>query len=319
MAHENQLLVASLAEWNARGVTRGRLRTLVRSGELVKAWPGVYATRSAIQWGQNSPARQHALLASAARASVGRDSVASHQSAALIHGLALYPAPPALVTLTRTRARRSGRQPAAGVTFHTAALPEAHVTRSFGVQVTTVARTVVDIARTASFMSAVVTGDAALRAGLTTRAGMLSVCSACAGWPGVRQARRVVEFSQPGAESVLESCARVIFDEHGLESAELQASIAGPAFRYSVDFFWPAYRVIAEADGEVKYADPRRAIHQLSRDQQLRDHGYKVVHFTWRELHQTPETVVTRIRHAFGSPPPSDPPPAISYRLSSAS
>jgi very-short-patch-repair endonuclease len=303
-----KMRVATVSEWYAAGLTQAQLRSLARCGVLVRVWHGVYATRSAVEWSKASPARDHALLAMAARASVGRDSVASHQSAALIQGLDLFPRAPNMVILTRSPARRSGRRQSDGVFFHTAELPADHVTSLLGVRVTTVPRTVVDLARVSSFMSAVVTADSALRADnkanradFTTKEGLIAVCDACAGWPGIRQARRAVDFSDPRAESVLESCARVIFAESGLEPPELQFTITGPDFRYSVDFYWPRYRVIAEADGEIKYSDPRRAIRQLERDQRLRDHGYKVVHFTWRELFKNPQAVIERIRKAFAS------------------
>jgi very-short-patch-repair endonuclease len=179
------------------------------------------------------------------------------------------------------------------------------VTTVLGAKVTTVPRTVADIARGSTFMSGVVTADAALRTddGFT-KAAFTTVCDECAGWPGIRQARRVVDFADPRAESVLESCARVVFHEHGLEPPELQFTITGPDFRYTVDFYWPKYRVIAEADGAVKYSDPQRALRQLERDQQLRDNGDKVVHFTWRELFKTPTAVPDRVRRAFATPSP---------------
>jgi hypothetical protein len=297
-------LVAGAGEWQRLGVTPARLRSLTRSGELARVWHGVYSTRAAVEWAKTNPARGHALRVMAACASVGRDSTASHQSAALIHGLDLFPAAPNMVFLTRPQARRSSRLRSDGVCFHTAELPDEHVTRIFGMRVTTVARTVVDLARTSPFQSAVVTADSALRADLTTKAALVSVCSACAGWPGVRQARRAVEFSDPRAESVLESCARVIFEEHGIEPPDLQTTLTGPNFRYSVDFSWPRHRVIAEADGEVKYSNPRRAIRQLERDQQLRDLGYTVIHFTWRELFQNPAAVIARIRKALTATAP---------------
>ena len=296
--------VASVAEWRATGLTEARIRSLVRSGALVRVWHGVYATRSAVEWAKGSPARGHALLVIAARASVGRDSVASHQSAALIHGLDLFPRAADTVILTRPTARRSSRLRASALFFHAAELPDDHVTQLLGARVTTVPRTVVDLARVSSFISAVVTADSALRAGATTKEALIATCDACARWPGIRQARRAVEFSDSRAESVLESCARVIFAEHGLDPPELQFTVTGPDFRYSVDFYWPKYRVIAEADGEIKYSDPRRAIRQLERDQRLRDHGYKVIHFTWRELFQNPRAVIERIRKAFASPTP---------------
>jgi very-short-patch-repair endonuclease len=293
--------VLSAAEWRRAGLSDGRIRSLIRSGGLIRVWYSVYATRSAIEWSNVSPARGHALLVIAAAASVGRDSVASHQSAALIHGLDLFPAPPDRVTMTRTRTRSSGRRKSDGIFFHTAELPDGHVTKQLGARVTSVPRTVVDLARVSPFMSGVVTADSALREGLTTKAALLATCHDCPRWPGIRKARRVVDFANPGAESVLESCARVIFDEHGLEAPELQFTVAGPDFRYSVDFYWPRHRVIAEADGAIKYSDQRAAIRQLKRDQQLRDLGYKVVHFTWGELFQNPEEVIARIRKAFAS------------------
>ena len=302
--------VRNVAEWYADGLTRAQLRSLVRSGGLIRVWPAVYATRSAVEWGKTNPQRGQALRVMAARAAVGRDSVASHQSAALIHGLDLFPRPPEVLILTRPPNRRGARRKSDGIFFHTAELPDDHVTTVLGVRVTTVARTVVDIARASSFMSSVVTADSALRAALvaehdstfTTKEALISVCDACARWPGARNARRAADFADPRAESVLESCARVIFHEHGLEPPELQYTITGPDFRYTVDFYWPRHRVIAEADGEAKYSDPRRAIHQLERDQQLRDNGDKVVHFTWRELFKTPRSVSDRIRKACGLP-----------------
>lgn len=301
-----QMRVRSVADWYADGLTRGQLRSLTRSGDLVRVWPAVYATRSAVKWAEASPKRGHALLVIAARASVGHDSVASHQSAALIHGIDLFPRPPDMVVLTRPPVRRSGRRRSDGIFFHTAELPDDHVTKVLGAAVTNVTRTVVDIARTSSFMSGVVTADSALRAAWASDAGapfvtkesLVAICDTCVGWPGIRNARRVVHFADPRAESVLESCARVVFHEHGLEPPELQYTITGPDFRYTVDFYWPSYRVIAEADGEIKYSEPRRALRQLERDQRLRDHGDKVVHFTWRELFKTPGAVSDRIRRA---------------------
>ncbi len=83
----SDIRVLSAGEWRALGLTEARIRSLVRSGELIRVWHSAYATRSAVEWSKGSPARGHALRVIAAAASVGRDSVASHQSAALIHGL----------------------------------------------------------------------------------------------------------------------------------------------------------------------------------------------------------------------------------------
>jgi very-short-patch-repair endonuclease len=59
--------------------------------------------------------------------------------------------------------------------------------------------------------------------------------------------------------------------------------------------------VIAEADGLVKYNDRGDLLAERERDHLLREAGYTVVHFTWRELFQTPEVVIARIRKALAA------------------
>jgi hypothetical protein len=293
--------IATLAEWRRAGLTETALRAMVKSGELVRVWHGVYATARAVQFGKTSPAASHATRVAAVRAATGQEWVASHHSAALIHDLDLFPDAPDVVTLTRQSSNRLNRLRSTGVVVHTAGLPSQHVTKKFAQPVTTVARTVVDIARTSTFMSAVVTADSALRADAASKGAMLQVCDTCPGWPGIHKARRAIGFADHRSGSVLESRARVIFEEHGIEPPELQKTITGPDFRYTVDFYWDKYRVIAETDGALKYADPQKARQQLLRDQKLRDANYKVVHFTWAEFFANAAAVIKRLHAAFAA------------------
>jgi Protein of unknown function (DUF559) len=174
------------------------------------------------------------------------------------------------------------------------------VTRLYNLPVTTAARTVMDLARTLPFMDAVVVADSALQQEKATKPELHQILKESAGWPGVKQARQVIEFADERAESPLESAARVVFEQSGLEPPELQATIHGPTFAYRVDFLWRAQQVIAEADGLVKYNDRKDLLAERERDHQLREAGYTVVHFTWQELFQTPDVVITRIRKALG-------------------
>ena len=278
------------------------LRTLTSSGDLVRMRQGVYATRKAVDWANDDPVRNHVLQIMAARTWVGRDAVASHHSAATFHRLDLLKSlPDKTVTLTLPAPRRWNRPPPAGVVFHCAELAPRHVTRLYNLPVTTAARTVVDLARTLPFMDAVVVADSALHAEKATKPELRQVLDACVRWPGITQARRVVAFADERAGSPLESAARVVFDEFGLDPPELQVTIHLPAHSFLVDFFWQAHRVIVEADGLAKYTADKDLIAQFQRDRLLRDAGYKVVHFTWRELFKTPELVIARIRQAFVS------------------
>jgi very-short-patch-repair endonuclease len=287
--------VAAVAEWRDAGITESRLKALVRSGSLARVRRGVYATRAAIDSAAVSPRRGHALRVAAVASAVGRDAVASHHSAALVHGINLLSQPADTVALTRPPAERASGRRSDGIVFHAAELPAGHVTSRYGLLVTTAARTVVDLARTTSFGAAVVAADSALQAEITTKGELLAVAGVCGRWPGIQQARRVIEFSDERAESTLESCARVAFAEAGLEPPELQVTVHGPDWSYRVDLCWPKHRVIAEADGLAIYNSRKDLARQFERDRLLRDAGYQVSHFTWHELMNTPEIVTGRI------------------------
>lgn len=243
---------------------------------------------------------EHALRVAACLALAERGCVASHWSAAVIHGLDLVGYPKSLaVDLTKppgTGSKR-GRQ---GVRVHTAALPARHRTARAGIPVTTVPRTVVDLARAASFRAGVVVADSALRDKLASRREFDTVIEDCTRWPGIQQARRVVAFSDERSESALESISRVVFAEHGLPPPELQVWVGGEEGAVGrADFLWDAYRTIGEANGLTKYSNPAQALAQLQRDARLREAGFEVVHFTWREVNYTPGRVVASIRAAF--------------------
>jgi hypothetical protein len=297
----SNMTIGTAAAWRAAGVSESRLATLVRSGELIKIRYGVYATAAILAEAKADPRLQHAVEVGAATARTEKG-VASHQSAAQLHGLNLLHRPAAgMVTLTMPPGTRTGRHGHANVVHRVAELPDKHVIRLHGVPVTTVARTVADIARTSTFMEGVVTADSALRERYTSKTELRRVLASCERWPGVSRARSVVEFSSAASESVLESCARVSFRDQGLPPPEPQVSIIDHSGHRiaRVDFLWRSFWTIAEADGLLKYNGRDDAIAELKRDRLLREAGFEVVHFTWKELFAEPARVAARIREAF--------------------
>jgi len=297
--------IATTAQWAARGVSAERLRQLVRTGDLVPLRRGVYARADSLASSADDPARVHALRVAAALLPARALACASHQSAAILHGLDLLERPQeSLVTLTRPPHVRGSRAGGNDLKVHAATLSPGHVTKHYGLPVTSVARTVIDLARALPFQHGVVVADSALHARKTTHDELDLVLAACSAWPGGERARHVVAFSDHRAESVLESCARVTFDERGLPPPELQVDIGDDQIIGRVDFYWGQYLTIAEADGMIKYADAGRAVRQLERDQLLREAGFKVVHFTWRQLFRETDRLIARIREAFARPGP---------------
>jgi Protein of unknown function (DUF559) len=271
---------------------------MVRRGVLVPVGHGAYA-RAAVATVASGPAGEQALRLASVLAVASPGDVGSHHSAAVIHGLDLLGWLPPYVGVTRPPG--GSKKSRAGVNAHIAALPPEHVTTRGGIRLTSVARTVVDLARASSFRSGVVVADSALRSNQTSKAELQSVITDCARWPGISRAKLVVEFADGLSESVLESISRVAFRDQGLPAPELQVWVGGDdeGVIGRADFLWRRYSTIGEADGAVKYKDTARAISQLRRDAQLRAAGFEVVHFTWDEIARTPSRVAASLREAF--------------------
>ena len=295
------------AELLAAGLSAGRIRRLVRDGTLVRLRSGAYAPMATVTSLQRAPRDQttkqagEQLLAVAATLAVTSSrSVGSHRSAALVYGLGLVGGPESVTEITRTPGGRGSRTGDLGVLVHIAALPPGHVVSYRGVPLTSVPRTVIDLARTLPFAEGVAVADSALHARLTSKSELATVISDCGRWPGLRRAREVTAFSDARAESVLESLSRAAFRQAGLPPPDLQVWVGDDGEVIGrVDFLWRRYRTIGEADGALKYQTPARARSQLERDARLRAAGYEVVHFTWPQITRAPAQVIEDIQVAF--------------------
>ena len=272
---------------------------MVHRGVLVAVGRGVYARAATAARMASTPVGEHALRLASVLAVTKPGDAGSHHSAALIHGLDLLGPGPLDVTVTRPPGGSQKGRP--GVRLHISALPPEHVVERGSIRLTSVARTVVDLARTSSFQSGVVVADSALRMKRVSKAELQSVITDCVRWPGICQAKLVVEFADGRSESALESVSRVAFRDQGLPPPELQVWVGGDddGVVGRADFLWRRCRTIGEADGAVKYKDTGRAISQLRRDALLRAAGFEVVHFTWAEIVRTPGQVAASLREAF--------------------
>jgi hypothetical protein len=280
------------------GVTEWQIRRQVQIGAWVRVRRDVYVPATTIERLRGNPARTTALRAAAALGATRSGGVVTHLSAAVIHGLDLLDPPPPGVDLTRPQGSRRVND-IRGVRLRSALIPPQDVTSQYGVPVTTVTRTVVDLARTLDLASALVVADSALRLhpGLDLR----ECLDRCKGLAGSRTAARVIHHADGRAASALESMGRARFIESALPDPEIGVWIfeAVPKPRQA-DFLWRCRRVIGESDGLAKYRmDPHRIGEERIRDEQLREAGYEVVHFLWKEPRYSPESVVRRVQRAF--------------------
>lgn len=287
--------IRTTAELQRKGNSAAQINTMVRRGTLIQVRRGVYARAEMVAELTKRPDGDHLLQTAAALATLG-PAVASHESAAAIHGMALL-AKPRIVTLTRPPG--GNRSPRPRTRLHCTQLSADHVTVVHGMRVTTAARTVIDLARSLEFRAGVVTADSALHDNLVTKPELEALLAALAQRAGGRRVAAVVAFADGRAESVLESVARVVFKDCGLPPPELQVWVGGAETVGRVDFLWRRYRTVVEVDGLMKYADPARAVLQLERDRRLRDAGFEVVHLTWQDITENPPYVAAAIRAAF--------------------
>jgi hypothetical protein len=299
--------VRTATELLSAGLSAGRIRRLARDGALVRLRSGVYAPATAVTSLMRAPrdqttrqAGEQLLAVAAALAVTGPGVVGSHHSAARIYGLGVVSSERPATEITRPPGERGGHAGRAGVRVHIAALPAEHVVSYRGVLLTSVPRTVIDLARTLPFAQGVAVVDSALYSGLTSKSELATVISDCGRWPGLRRAREVTAFSDARSESVLESLSRAAFSQAGLPPPDLQVWVGDDGEVIGrVDFLWRRYRTIGEADGALKYQTPARARTQLERDARLRAAGYEVVHFTWPQITRAPAQVIEDIQVAF--------------------
>jgi hypothetical protein len=193
-----------------------------------------------------------------------------------------------------TRPRVGGGQRRSLVEVHTSPLSERDLIMVGSLAVTSLARTVVDLARTLPFEQAVAAGDRALATGLPPAA-LEPVLDDMRGWPGVRQARRVVDFLDARSESPGGSVSRVRFAAYLMPPPEPQYRVYDDLGHLvgRADFGWEEQRVLGEFDGEIKYEKllrPGETVRDVlrrekEREQALRDLGWEIVRWMWADLY----------------------------------
>ncbi|TQM02222.1 type IV toxin-antitoxin system AbiEi family antitoxin domain-containing protein [Pseudonocardia kunmingensis] len=290
----------------AAGFSDDEVRRLVREGRLTPLRRGVYVEGAV----PDDVLARHVLQVEAALAQLAGDAVVSHVSAAVLHGLSIWRVPLGRVHVTR--ARRNGGRCGVLVHVHTAALDPAEVVTIGGLRVTSLARTVADLARSLPFEQAVVLADSAMfhrRRDRVERADLIAALERAPRWPGSPAARRVIAFAEGLSESVGESRSRVALAAAGVAPPVLQWKVhaaATGAFIGRVDFAWPERRVVAEFDGLVKYGrtlrpgqDPVEVlVAEKVREDALRAEDLGMVRWTWADLQNFPP-VAARLNSRF--------------------
>ena len=193
---------------------------------------------------------------------------------------------------TRHSARH--RSPPASV------LPPDEVTTVQGIPVTTVPRTLLDLAAVLPERQ-FETGrersrdSPAHRPALACRSGRASPA------PQRHPRRRggsleVLRAGTTVMRSELEARFRELLRARGLPPAELNASVLVNGRWVECDCVWPAARLIVELDGRAVHDTAAAFERDRERDRMLHASGWRVVRVTWRQLHGDPDVVAADLR-----------------------
>lgn len=268
------------------------LRRRTNRGELVRIRPGVFVAP-----GRLPPSEEHRRRIQAAAPSLGSDSVVSHTSAAVMHGLPVLSKGLQLITVTR---QRSNGERTNHIHARRSALTGDEISFIDGIPVTSLQRTVLDAATTLPFGEALAIADCALRNGLDQDA----ISRSGRGRTAIDRIRR---YASPLSESIGESLSRAAFITAGLPVPTLQHDFYAPSGVHlgRGDFFWEDEGVIGEFDGLSKYGfgllTGKPTLETIRREKEreggLRDLGHDVIRWIWGDLEHG-DRVVNRVRLA---------------------
>jgi very-short-patch-repair endonuclease/predicted transcriptional regulator of viral defense system len=275
----NQHGVVTRGQLLAAGYGRGAVTSWVRSGRLQKLHRGVFSV------GYISPSPYARMMA--AVLACGPGSAISHLSAAALWEIAECPTNRVDVTAPDKRSHR-------GIVVHrTRRLTD--VTTRNNIPVTTLARTLVDLAATLDDRAlARALNEARIKHHLSD-ATLRRTLAALPTRKGVTKLRALLDPNDAPTRSALEDRFLELVTRHGLARPEVNQRVAG----YEVDMLWREARLIVELDGRRYHRT--RFEEDRERDAELIANGYRVIRVTWRRVVESPAREAARLSRMLGA------------------
>ncbi|HXE43634.1 MAG TPA: type IV toxin-antitoxin system AbiEi family antitoxin domain-containing protein [Conexibacter sp.] len=254
------------------GLTREMVQRRLENGHLVPLHRGVYAV------GHRRLRREGFWLAAVLAAGPG--AVLSHREAAALHGL--RPSERSSVDVTVAARRR-----VPGIHLHSVEHLDAEDTAALdGIPVTTVDRTLVDLAAIVSrdqLRKALEEAERSHRLDVTAIEAVLARTRGRNGRGHQRIRRALQELASTGTtvtRSVLEERFAALLDAHGLPRPSANAWTAG----MEVDAVWPTARLAVELDGWDGHKTRAAFQRDRTRSNDLQAAGWTILRFTHADV-----------------------------------
>lgn len=286
--------------------------------QLAEGQHGVVARRQLLALGLREDALQHRLSAGrlylihqgtyavghrvltrsswwmAAVLATGPDAVLSHWSAAALW--MIRPNSRSLIDVTTSHKSRSWD----GIKRHHKALPADEVTVKDGIPVTSVPRTIFDLAATEDVDTVASVLRESEHRNLWDSLSLPDLVERYPGRRGVKRVRlalqRVTEEPTGRKRSELEERFAPFIRRHHLPMPRFNDWILLGSKRYQVDCHWPGTGQIVELDGWEGHGTRSAFQDDRERDRRLRVAGYSVTRLTWNQFRDEPEAIASDLR-----------------------
>jgi very-short-patch-repair endonuclease len=256
------------------------------TGRLFPLHQGVYAL------GHLAIPRQGRWMAAVLASGPG--AALSHWSAAALWGI--RPSSRSRIDVTVPHRSRSSKR----IVRHLSQVPDDERSEKDGIPVTSVHRTIFDLAASASLDDVVAMIK---EAEYLHRYDRLSLPHLLERYPGRRGSRklrfalaRITEEPTGRKRSKLEQRFAPFLRHHHLPLPRFNEPILLGSRRYVVDCHWPGTGQIVELDGWQGHSTRSAFRDDRARDRVLHAAGYSVIHLTWNQLDDEPEEIASDLR-----------------------
>jgi hypothetical protein len=275
--------VISRAQLTAAGVSRIAIQHRLESKRLRRLYRGVYTTSHA---GLTPDARAMAAVLLA-----GLGAVLSHRSAA--HRWGMLGSGPTRAEVTVPCERRPSRV----LRHHYGAIAPDEVTTLRGIPITSVSRTIFDLAavQTPVRVNAAMKEAEVLR--LSDGVSLVDLLERYPHRRGASVVREILRALEPGrTRSELELAFLEFLVAVGLPLPETNVWLQIGGKWIEADCVWRAQKVIAELDSHSVHGTPVAFEADRARDRRLAVHGWHPIRITWRHIHHEPRELESDLR-----------------------
>jgi predicted transcriptional regulator of viral defense system len=286
---ERQHGVVARRQLFASGLGRGAIDARLKRGQLYAVHRGVYSV------GHRLLSREGKWMA--AVLACGDEAVLSHRSAGELWRIVSprqgWP------EVTRSTAHRVR----VGIVIHRGTLAPDEVDVVDGIPVTSVHRTIFDLAAASRRRDVERAMREAEVRGLTDRLSFPDLLERHPGARGAATIRELVASKDPGGvtRNEFEEGFVAFLDIHGLPRPAFNAPLAVRGRFFVIDALWRDRRLAVELDGRATHGTAAAFESDRERDRILQTEGWRTARITWRQLNDDSQALAADLRRLLGT------------------